>query len=166
MTRKNITFCYRKIIDASSEGIWEKMVFEDTYMEFLMQFQNYNQEQKYYTFSDLVQQVKDAGRLHYLVSPACIGYLQQLNEKIPDILNTLGKQALTFKSFRFEIINSDIRQKSAHQVAINLYSEPLIWHETIGEYLLVSAQTSEDPYLTDMIRMVPFLSVATLQDRS
>lgn len=164
MQQKIITFCYRKLIDLNSSGIWEKLVYDDTYIEFLMQVQNYDQEKKYSTFAQLIHHVEDAGKLNYLVSSACIGYLRQLNEKIPDILNILGRQFLVFKSFHFEIINSDIQHKSAHQVAINFYSEPLLWHDTVGNYLLVSDPTDENTHLTHMLQLVPFLSIHSLKN--
>lgn len=163
MLQKIITLCYRKIIDVNSSGIWEKMVYDDTYTEFLMQVQNYDQKKKYSTYSQLIHHVQDAGKLNYLVSCACIGYLQQLNEKIPDILNIVGRQFLIFKRFHFEIINSDIQHKSAHQVAINFYSEPLLWHDTIGNYLLVSEVKDENTHLTDMVQLIPFLSIHSLK---
>jgi len=163
MSTRIINLCYRKIIDANTTGIWEQLVFNDTYTEFLMQAQYYNQEKKHTNFAQLIQQVPDAGRLHFLVSAACVEYLQQLNERIPDIFNILGNKFLNFKSFHFEIINSDIRQRSAHQVAISFYSEPLIWHDTVGNYLLVSEKESSKPELTDLVQLIPFLSIYSLK---
>ncbi|CAM4383857.1 hypothetical protein SAMN06265348_11463 [Pedobacter westerhofensis] len=163
MATRIINLCYRKIIDANAAGIWEQLVFNDTYTEFLMQAQYYNQEKKYTSLAQLVLHVPDAERLHFLVSAACIEYLQQLNERIPDIYNILGNKFLNFKSFHFEIINSDITQRSAHQVAINFYSEPLIWHDSIGSYLLVSQKDAKQPELTDLVKLVPFLSINSLK---
>ncbi|MET1053915.1 MAG: hypothetical protein ABWY16_01290 [Pedobacter sp.] len=163
MSVRIINLSYRKIIDAKSTGIWEQLVFNDTYTEFLMQSQYYNQEKKYTSFAQLSQQVPDAGKLHFLVSAACIEYLQQLNERIPDIHNILGNKFLNFKNFHFEIINSDIHQRAAHQVAITFYSEPLIWHDTLGNYLLVSQHDASKPELTDLVQLVPFLSVHSLK---
>ena len=162
MANRIIQLCYRKIIDVHATGIWEQLVFNDTYTEFLMQAQYYNQEKKYSTFSQLIQQVPGAERLHFLVSAACVEYLQQLNERVPDIHNILGNKFLNFKSFHFEIINSDIRQRNAHQVAISFYSEPLIWHDTIGSYLLISEKNAGKPALTDLVQVVSFLSIHSL----
>ena len=47
MPNRTITLCYRKVIDASAAKPWEKLVFEDSYTEFKMQAQLYNQEKKY-----------------------------------------------------------------------------------------------------------------------
>jgi hypothetical protein len=161
-----IRLCYRKVIDASSQNAWDKLVFESTYKEFLMQAQFYNPEKKYTTFSELLQHVAGADKLHFLVSAAIAGYLQQLEGKVPDILNNLGKHFLVFKNYRFEIINSDIKNKAAHQVAINFFSEPLTWYDTIENYLLVSpvnAEKTDDGILTDMVQLQPFLSIHSLK---
>jgi len=166
MIQRIITLCYRKIIDINSNGNWEKLVFEDTYTEFRMQSQLFNTGKKYQSFAQLIQEVPGAEKLHYLVSPACIGYLQQLNEKIPDIHNSLGQICLRFKSFRFELINSDLNRKDVHQVAINFYSEPLLWHDTIGNQLLLSSEKAALSQLTDLLPMVPFLSIYSLNKAS
>lgn len=169
MAKRIITLCYRKIIDINSVSLWDNLVFNATYNEFLMQAQYYNQQQQYQTFAQLIHHVPDASNLHYLVSSACIGYLQQLDEKIPDIYNILGRQFLSFTSFKFELINSDINNKAAHQIAINFYTKSLDWHETIGNYLLLSnpnneeEATAEGAQSTDLLQLVPFLSIHTLK---
>jgi hypothetical protein len=166
MTKKIIRLCYRKIIDASSQTNWDKYVFESTYTEFQLQAQFYNQEKKYTSFSELLLNIKGAEKLHFLVSAAVTGYLQQLGDKVPDITNNLGKHFLTFKNYQFEIINSDIKNKSNHQVAINFFSEPLIWHDSINNYLLVSPadkEKNDDETLTDLVVLQPFLSIYSLK---
>jgi hypothetical protein len=167
MTNKIIRLCYRKIIDASSQQVWDKYVFESTYAEFLLQSQFYNQEKKYTSFSELLLNVKGSEKLHFLVSAAVTGYLQQLGDKVPDVLNNLGKHFLVFKNYQFEIINSDIKNKSRHQIAINFYSEPLLWRDTIGNYLLISAAQEEknnDGILTNLVQLQPFLSIYSLKE--
>jgi hypothetical protein len=57
MPNRTITLCYRKVIDASAAKPWEKLIFEDSYTEFKMQAQLYNQEKKYRSFAELRQQV-------------------------------------------------------------------------------------------------------------
>jgi len=166
MTRKIIQLCYRKIIDNNSNEAWEQYIFEDTYTEFLMQAQFYNQEKKYTTFGELIANVPGVEKLNFLVSTSVIGYLRQLNDTVPDILNSLGKTFLPFKNFRFEIINSDIKNKAAHQVAVNFYSKPLIWLDTVDNRLLVSMQTEEinkDEMLTEMFQLQPMLSIYSLK---
>lgn len=164
MEKKIITLCYRKIIDSNSGKPWEKLVFEDSYKEFKMQAQLYNQEQKYSSFAELLHHVKGAEKLHFLVSGAITGYLRQLNEVVPDIANNLGRLFLRFKQFKFELINSDIAHIEKHRIAISFYSEPLIWHDTIAPYLLTSSLNSQgDDVLTDMFAIQPFLTIHSLQ---
>lgn len=166
MAKRIIRLLYRKVIDAKAEKAWEQHVFEDSYSEFLLQAQFYNQEKKYNTFGELSTHVPDAEKLHFLVSPAITGYLKQLNGKVPDILNNTGKHFLPFKNFRFEIINSDMRNKARHQVAVSFLSEPITWHDTIGNQLLVSLNgDSEDgAVLTELFSMQPYLSIHSLKE--
>jgi len=166
MPKGIIRFCYRKIIDASSQKQWDKYVFESTCTEFLMQAQFYNQEKKYSRFSELLINVPSAERLHFLVSSGVTGYLQQLDGMVPDILNNLGKHFLHFKNYRFEIIESDIKDKTVHRVAINFFSGPLLWHDTINDFLLVSdpnAEKNEDGVVTELVQLQPFLSIYSLK---
>lgn len=167
MKKGIIRLLYRKIIDASSSKIWEKLVFDQSYTEFLMQSQLYNQEKKYSTFGELITHVPGAEKLHFLVSASVTGYVQQLNGKVPDILNNTGKHFLPFRNFRFEIINSDIRNKEQHQVAINFVSEPLTWYDTIGDRLLVAINGKEDgpgdEVVTELFSLQPFLSIHSLK---
>jgi hypothetical protein len=168
MKKRVIRLAYRKIIDTSSQKQWEKYVFEDSYKEFLLQAQFYNQEKKYSTFGEMIAHVPNAEKLHFLVSGAIVGYLKQLNGKVPDILNAVGKHFLPFKSYRFEIINSDVRRKESHQVAINFLTEPMTWFDTIGSQLLVAPDDSNgaegEEVLTELFSMQPFLTIHSLKE--
>ncbi len=165
MQQTTIRLCYRKIIDASASRPWDKMVFDDSYTEFLLQSQLYNQEKKYDTFSEILSQVPAAEKLHFLVSAAVVGYLQQLGSKIPDLTNNLGRLFLPFSNFRFEIINSSIKDKSRHQVAVNFFSDPLVWHSTISNQLLLSVpgNTENDEILTELFTLPSFVSIYSLK---
>jgi len=167
MAKRIIRLLYRKVIDANAQKAWERHVFEDSYAEFLLQAQFYNQDKKYSSFGELLTHVPDAEKLHFLVSPAITGYLKQLNGKVPDVLNNIGKHFLPFRNFKFEIINSDIKHKTRHQVAVNFLSEPITWHDTIGNQLLVSLNNeSEDgAVLTELFSLQPYLSIHSLKEQ-
>jgi len=160
-----IRLCYRKVIDINSTKPWDKLVFEDTYKEFLMQAQLYNQEKKYFSFSDIITHVPAAEKLHFLVSAAVIGYLQQLNGKVPDLLNNLGRLFLPFKNFRFEIINSNIKDKTKHQVGLNFFTDHLVWHDTINNQLLLSipGNIENGELLTELFTLPPFVSIYSIK---
>lgn len=166
---RTITLCYRKLIDATATRPWEKMVFEDTYAEFRLQAQTFSQGTPHRTFAELLQHVPGAGQLHFLVSAAVRGYLPQLGGRVPDIVDNLGRCSLRFSQFQFEIINSDLHDKTRHQIAVSFYSEPLLWHDTVGPYLLVSeavAVPADGAWQTTMLQLQPYLVVHSLQDSS
>lgn len=167
MPEKIIRLCYRKIIDAASATSWEKFVFDDSYMEFLMQAQNYDREKKYALYSELIQQMPAAEKLQGLVSTAVIGYLRQVGGIVPDIRNRLGQLFLPFENFRFEIIQSNTTDKTVHRVAITFYSHPLLWHDTIGDQLVVSVpgRTEKEETLTETVGLHPFLSIYSIKNR-
>lgn len=166
MPKKVIVLCYRKIIDSTNTNPWDRFVHEDSFAEFKMQAQYYNQPQQYNTFAEMLLHVPEAEKLHFLVSAAITGYLRQLNGIIPDVLDNLGRRFLTFEHFKFEIINSDIRHPEKHKVAINFFSKPLIWHETIGDQLLVSQhkETQEAEIFTNLFAIQPFVSIHSIKN--
>ncbi|GAB3697584.1 hypothetical protein GCM10027592_21860 [Spirosoma flavus] len=169
MSTRIIRLSYRKLIDASSQKLWDKYVFEDTYMEFYMQAQFYNQENKYATFQELLDNVPNADRLHQQTSTAAVGYIRQLSGIIPDVVNQSGKLCLPFTQFRFDIIHSHVTDKQAHKVAITFFSEPITWIDTVGTTLLIAygdkleALRKGDIIDTDMIALQPYLSIAYYQ---
>ena len=164
---RKIQFVYRKVIDKSAGGNWEKFVYDDSYTEYKMQSQLYDQGKKYKTFAELLQYVPSAEKLHFLVSTAITGYLQQLHGIVPDILNNNGKHFLPFKQYRFDIINSSVTDKAMHQVAVSFFSEPLHWHATVDDLLLVSINGKEngagdEMISTEMVRLQPFFSIYSI----
>ncbi|GAB4043600.1 hypothetical protein [Spirosoma jeollabukense] len=169
MAKGLIRLCYRKIIDAASQKAWDKFVFEDTYMEFFMQAQFYNQENQYATFQELVEHVPHADKLHYLTSTAAIGYIRQLNQLIPDIANVSGKLCLPFTQFKFDIIQSHVQNKEAHKIAIAFYSDPLTWIDTLNNQLFIAYGDQREALRdgkeidTDMIALQPYLSISSFQ---
>jgi hypothetical protein len=169
MTKGIIRFCYCKVIDAASTSAWEKHVFEDTYKEFFMQGQQFDQQKKYTTFGEMSEHLPRADQMHYLVSTAAVGYIRQLNEKIPDVVNMWGKVCVPFKNFRFEILQSHMKDRTQHKVAIYFYSEPLIWIATIENSLVVAtndrleALNNGQEIETEMLANRPGLSISSFR---
>ncbi|MCH5717012.1 hypothetical protein [Niabella hibiscisoli] len=164
---KLIQLAYRRVIDIESKAHWERYVFEDSYKELRMQFQLFNTDKKHITFSQLVAQVPEAEKLHFLVSAAIAGHISLLG-KIPYVQNTLGITVLPFNLYRFEIIDSNINNKNAHRVAVIFYSAPVVLHEIIGEHLLVSLDPDNNNnerkmVQTELIKLQPFLSIYSIQ---
>lgn len=166
MPKKVIVLCYRKIIDSTNNNPWDRYVHEDSFSEFKMQAQYYNQEQRFTTFAEMLLNAPEAEKLHFLVSAAITGYLRQLNGIIPDVLDNLGRRFLTFENFKFELINSDINSLEKHKIAINFFSKPLIWHDTINDQLLVSQLkgSNEEEIFTNLFQIQPFVSIHAIKN--
>ncbi len=140
-------------------------MLEDSYAEFRLQVQNFAQVKQYPSFAELVHQVPEAKKINQMVGPALTGYIQQLNEVVPDILNNLGRKFIKFKTYQFEIINSHFDQQEKHQVAISFFSEPMIWCGTIDNYLLLAPVGQETrEVLTHMMQLQPYLSIYSITE--
>lgn len=165
MPDRIITLCYRKLIDTSATRRWDKLVFADTYREFCLQAQYFNQGKRYRSLAELLQHTPGADQLPFLVSGAVRGYLQQLHGWVPDVVDNLGQHFLKFTQFQFELLASDVLDQAWHQVAINFYSEPLVWHATVGPYLLVSnpAAVVAGEIPTRLFQIQPYLAIHSLQ---
>lgn len=167
MQRRIIRICYKKVIDVNAQPGWEKLLWENTWQELFMQQQFYNSEKKHQTFASLINDVPAAEKLHFLASTAAVGYLRQLNGFIPDVYNNRGHRFLTFSDFKFEIIDSDFTDKTKHRVAISFFSDGFVWHETVADYMLLSAVAAEqtkDGVFTHMLRMQPYLDIYSLKE--
>jgi hypothetical protein len=111
-----------------------------------------------------MRNVPNAQRITGLVTPSVTAYIQQLGSIMPDILNNIGRRFLTFNKFQLEIINSDINDKDKHQVAVNFYSEPLVWHDTIDSYLLLSVNSPENNSIsTNLMQLQPYINISSLE---
>lgn len=164
MQKRVIILCYRKIIDTGLVKQWDKLVFENTYLEFKMQAQNFSHGTAYTSYAELMRNVPNAQRITGLVTPSVTAYIQQLGSIMPDILNNIGRRFLTFNKFQLEIINSDINDKDKHQVAVNFYSEPLVWHDTIDSYLLLSVNSPENNSIsTNLMQLQPYINISSLE---
>ncbi|WP_126972718.1 hypothetical protein [Gynurincola endophyticus] len=163
MLRKLISLHYKKMIDSTHQGRWEKMVLEQAYEEFKLQFQYYNREQLYHSYSEIKTTVHGADQLPYLVSGAIFNSLHLLEDIIPDIYDQSGEKILTFKQFSFELLTADIRTIDTFRIVINFFSEPVLWLETIGEKVLLSKEIEKkNDYQTALVTLLPYLSVYRL----
>lgn len=164
---RSVQLCYRKIISQESATPWERFVWDSSFQEYALQVQFYEKDHRFTLFSELINQVPAAAKLHFLVSASITGYIPQLNGLIPDIRNTLGKLFLPFQQYRFELIESSRLEKKHHRVAISFYSNPLTWHDTIADQLLLSVAAPENGSMswhTEMVKLQPLLSIHTLTE--
>ena len=137
MSKALIKITYRQIINASAQSSFEKQVLKASYEEFLLKSQAYNKEGTIKTFSAMKANDGRANSLHYKSGFAVGGYISTLHKKIPGLPDTVG-QAVLFDTHRFELIESDITDQSAHTVAIWYYTDTLTLLEHFGDQLLLA----------------------------
>lgn len=158
-----ITLQYRKIFDKNVQRTWDKYIFDDTHLEYVMKSQFYSTEHK--TFKDLLKAKPDAEKLHYLISLAALNHLRALENLMPDVLNVVGNRCVPFENFKFEILQSHQEDKSKHRIMIDFFSKPLIWLETIDNKLLLAVvkKESNENLETFMLEMQPNLMINNIQ---
>lgn len=163
---KKIRFAYRIVIDSSAQSLVEKYIFEDTYKEYLLQHQLFNsKENPKKTFRELLHENPKADQLHFLLSSAANGYIEQLNGLVYKVPDYLGKDYLPFSNFRLDIINTDITDISKHKIGITFYSPPLLWLDTINNCFLVSLQIdNKNKYDTLQFEFQKNLSICYLEN--
>lgn len=160
---RELILCYRKLIDSSSKGRWEQLVFDAAYREYLMQVQYFDKDEKFDRYSDLRLAEKGAEKLPFLVSGALDGYLQQLDAKVPDVVNNIGKYFLRFSQYQFEIIEANRSKQSTFRIAVSFFTDPLLWLDTIGNYLLLQ-QVGEQENLTHLFALRPYVNIHSVKE--
>lgn len=164
-----ITLSFRQVIDAASTEDLEKKIFEDSYVEFLMQSQAYNPDKQFRTFTELKAHNPKSNSLHYKVGFAVGLYLQELGNRIPGVTDCLGSKELPFELYHLELIESDIEDRSQHRVAVNYITPPFTLLHIIGDRLLLVSpeQTGQpDTYDTFMVALQPQLAITSYKPLS
>lgn len=132
-----IQLAHRQVIDATAVTSFEKNVFNASYNEFLLKCQAYNMEGKFTSFSEMVSNNGKANSLHYKLSFPALPYIESLDKKIPLLTDNAGKNIL-FDDWEFRLIESDIKNKALHKLAVNYYTGTVTVLETLGEYMLLA----------------------------
>jgi hypothetical protein len=160
MANALIKFAYRQVIGADAEGKFEKSVFNATYQEFLLKSQAYNIDRGFKTFSEMKKNDGRANSLHYKMSFAALHLLHSLDNKIPGLKDNAGK-SIIFETPKFELIESDVTDKSVHKIAINYCTGLYTLMATAGEYMILADGDASDREMADTItlQMQPELSV-------
>lgn len=133
-----IRLCYRQLIDHRASSAFEQDVFNDSYAEWQLQAQRYNQDKQFSRLEEIIAHDPKASSLHYKVGFAVGLYIQQLNRQIPGLRDTTGKIPIPFSQHLFELVDSDLRDRRRHVVAISYTSEPLLFFGSVGNNLILS----------------------------
>jgi len=164
--KKNIVqFCYCQLIDASATNAFEKDIFEDSYNEFQLQSQAYNNSGSIARFDEMVQNNPKANSLHYKVGFAVGLYIQKLKGAIPGLVDECNNPVF-FTRHEFKIIESQTDNRQAHIVAICYFTDAYWLLKNFGEYMVLAPETSDEnkPILTFTLKMQPHLSIVCFAD--
>jgi hypothetical protein len=165
MPKALVKIAYKQIIDAGSQTAFEQQVFNDSYGEFLIQQQSFAKGLPVFRWSDIKAKFpKSNPALPFKVSFAIAGSIDGLNKKIPGLQDTLNIKPISFVKHYFEIIESDVRDKSLHKIGIIYLTDTLTLFQTIGDYILLAPgdttkETSDDPLQTFFLKMQENLSI-------
>jgi hypothetical protein len=118
MAKALIKLAWKQVIDVKSGGDFEHKVFNASYQEFLLKSQAYNMDRKFKTFTEMKINDGRANSLHYKLSFAVGHFIAGLNNKIPGLRDNSGNNP-AFEVPRFELVESDITDKTSHKVAIH-----------------------------------------------
>lgn len=154
-----VKIAYRQIIDSKSTGDFSRSIFNDSFNEFYMQSQAYNPARQWKTFSEMIQHNPKANSLHYKVGFAVGLYIQALKNTIPGLEDLLGR-TVSFANFQFEILHSDITDKTAHKVALTYFTPIVNLLAMTGNFIVISNPDSEQELKAAVtLQLQPGLSI-------
>jgi len=145
MAKALIKLAYRQVIDASSTGSFEKKIFHDSYVEFMMKVQAYNPGMRFASFSEIVANDGRANSLHYKCSFAVLHHIETLNKQIPGLQDTAGRISIPFAIPEFKVLESGVTDKNLHKVAITYITDTVTLIDSFGEYLLLAMGDQTQP---------------------
>lgn len=170
MQQALIKLSYRQVIRSGTEAGFEQQILHASYEEFLLKSQAYNPGGTLNTFSQMKANDGRANSLHYKTGFSIGGFIALLNRQIPGVKDALG-QNLLFETHRFELLESDTSNRSAHSVAIYYNTGELSLLNQFGDQLLLAygnrfpeAGTKEGPgQITDsfLVQLRPGLSIVS-----
>lgn len=165
MSKSLIKISYRQVIDAASTGNLERNILTVSYNEFLLKSQAYNPDSKYKTFTEMKAADGRANSLHYKCGFAVGNFINSLNNTIPGLKDTLGKNLL-FETHQFEVIESDITDKSKHTIAIVYFTATLTLYEKFGDFLLLAygdmvSEKNKEETPTYLLQVQPCFSICS-----
>lgn len=160
---RQITLQYRKIIDKNASSNWDKAVWNDSFLEYRMKAQYYDENLEFPVFKDLINAKPEAEKLHYLVSLSALGHIQYLGNVFPGVIDTLGTRCIPFQNYTFKILASDFHNKDKHMIQIDFFSDILSLIDIVGDTLWLSKSAENDERIeTFMTKLQPNMMINSI----
>jgi len=160
--KAKIKLAFRIVIDRNSEMIWDKYIFEDTYFEYKIQHQVFDdKENPVKNYWELLAKNPHAERISFLLSSAVVNYVSQLNGEIKSLPDVLGNTFFPIENFKLDLISSNIEDSSKHKIGITFYTPELALIDIIdNKYLLNKNIGNENGFETFMFAFHPQVAIA------
>ncbi len=162
---KKIKLAFRIVIDQTSEMIWDRYVFDDTYFEYKIQHQAFDdKENPVKNYWELLQKNPNARQIPFLLSGAASNYVSQLNGVIRSLPDVLGNTFFPFENFRLDLVSSHVEDASKHKIGLTFFTPVLLLIDIIdGKYLLSSEVGNKNGFETFMLPFHPQVAIAHYQ---
>lgn len=150
--KAKIRLAFRIVIDHNSEMIWDRYIFEDTYFEYKIQHQVFDdQHDQVKNYWELLAKNQNADKIPFLLSSAVTNYITQLNGEIKSLPDVLGNTFFPFENFKLDLISSNTEDPSKHKIGLTFYTPQLVLIDIIdNKYLLSKDIESENTFETFM----------------
>lgn len=160
--KAKIKLAFRIVIDRNSEMIWDKYIFEDTYFEYKIQHQVFDdKENPVKNYWELLAKNPHAERISFLLSSAVVNYVSQLNGEIKSLPDVLGNTFFPIENFKLDLISSNLDDFSKHKIGITFYTPELALIDIIdNKYLLSKNIDNEKGFETFMFAFHPQVAIA------
>ena len=160
--KAKIKLAFRIVIDQSSTMVWDKYVFEDTFFEYKVQHQVFDdKENPVKNFWELLAKNPHAGRIPFLLSASATNYISQLNGEIKSLPDVLGNTFFPIENFKLDLISSNIEDPSKHKIGITFYSPQLLLIDIIDNKYLLSKNVSGESFETFMFAFHPQVAISS-----
>lgn len=162
---KKIKLAFRIVIDHQSNMIWDRYVFDDTYFEYKIQHQVFDdKENPVKNYWELLQKNPNAERIPFLLSGAADNYIRQLGGIIRSLPDVLGTTFFTFENYKVDLVSSHLEDPSKHKIGITFYSPAFLLIDIIdGKYLLSKEVNKDNGFETFMFAFHPQVSISYVE---
>lgn len=160
--KAKIKLAFRIIIDQNSEMVWDQYIFEDTYFEYKVQHQVFDdKENPVKNYWELLMKNPHAEKIPFLLSSAVTNYVSQLNNEIKSLPDVLGNTHFPVENFKLDLISSNTEDPSRHKIGLTFYTPELLLIDIIDNRYLLSRDTeSTNAFNTFMFAFHPHVSIA------
>lgn len=160
--KAKIKLAYRIVIGQNSEMIWDKYIFEDTYFEYKIQHQVFDdKENPVKNYWELLAENPNAAQIPFLLSSAVNNYVVQLNGEIKSLPDVLGNTFFPIENFKLDLISSNTVDPSKHKIGLTFYTPELLLIDIIDNRYLLSKDTeNESSFGTFMFAFHPEVSIS------